>query len=313
MRIFLTALVFTVISFANAQNVEFKKKSFNSEEEYSQALEALETGDEYFFAGDFDKALPRFLTAQKLNANNATLNFKIGACYLKQEELKKANPYFEKAKSLDPKVDPKIDFALAQSLQACQRYDEAIESYQIYLAGLSKNKKPLEEPMVQKNIDICTTEYQKVQSKIQEEKELEQAKESEPTETVTEQPIVEKPIEPEVTSEITEEPQNESSKPIEVEQPQSAPQEAKTNSVLANSSKEIITYRIQISSTSIAATDTDLKKIYAGPLKITHEFSGGTHKYFIGDFENRQEALKAKALSGISDAFLVKFQNGKKI
>jgi len=306
MKNLLTALAIFIVLFSQAQNVDFKKKNFKSEADYETASDALDKGDEQFFSGNFDKALPRFLEAQELNPNNALLNFKIGACYLKNDELKKSTPYFEKAKELDPKVDPKIDFALAQSYQANKQYDNAVESYQLYLASLSKSKKAAEEPKVQKNIDICSAELQKIQTKLEEEKEqVEAAKEPEPViveekeAPVEEVAVVAAPVE-----EKKEEPKQVEPEPTKV---------VAVSTPVANVKTEKITYRIQIASTSSPASSMALKKIYSGSLKISNEKIAGRHKYFIGDFSSKEEALKAKSKSGISDAFIVKFKNGKKI
>ncbi len=316
MKLILISLALVLSILSQAQNVDFKKKSFSSDEDFNTATEALEKGNDFFFAGNFEKALPRFLDAQKLNPSNSLLNFKIGACYLKNDELKKSTPYFETAKRLDPKVDPKIDFALASSYQANARYDEAVESYLVYLASLSKNKKLLEEPNVQKQIDICSTEIQKKQTKIEEEKEL--AAKEEKAAVVAAPPVVEaKPVEE------VEEPVKEVVKPVaevkkempkpepKVEPKKAVPAPVITAPVVANSSK--ITYRIQITSTSHLATSDELEKVYSGNLKVSHQKIGSLYKYFVGDFSNKSEALKARSTAGVNGAFIVKFKDGKKI
>ena len=313
----LLALILSTI--IQAQNVDFKKKNFSNEEEYNQAIDALDKGDNYFFEGNFEKALPRFKEAQKLNSSNALLNFKIGACYLKIDEIEKSMPYFETAKKLDPKVDPKIDFALAQSYQANKEFDKAVESYQIYLAGLSKNKKLLEEPEVQKHIDICSTEIQKKQTKIEEEKEAEEKIVDATPEPVAKKeevkPVAE--VKPEVikeTPKVKEEP-----KAIKKEITKVAPAATahKTVSpavpVTAPVTNNSVTYRLQITSTSLPASDTEIKKIYSGNLKVTNQKIGSVYKYFVGDFKSKADAMKAKSTSGVSDAFIVKFKNGKKL
>jgi tetratricopeptide (TPR) repeat protein len=325
MKIFFTYIVISLSLIAFSQNVEFKKKNFESEQDFNSATEALEAGDDYFFVGNFEKALPRFKDAQQLNANNALLNFKIGACYLKIDEIEKSMPFFEKAKQLDPKVDPKIDFALAQSYQANGRFEDAVNSYNNYLLGLSKNKKILEEEVVQKELDICNTEIQKSISKQEEVAELKEevvevkqeapvAKET-PKETVTEfpendqKPTEPKPVEVKKENKLAEEPKAVTKPtPVKTVEKKADPK----TELAASTSNDKITYRIQISSTTMEASKEDLAKIYQGPLKISHQKVGVMYKYFIGDFDNKNEALKAKSLSGIADAFIVKFKNGKK-
>lgn len=316
MKILLISLVLTLSILSQAQNVDFKKKSFSSVEDFNTATDALEKGNDFFFAGNFEKALPRFLDAQKLNPSNSLLNFKIGACYLKNDELKKSTPYFETAKRLDPKVDPKIDFALASSYQANGRYDEAVESYLLYLASLSKNKKLLEEPNVQKQIDICSTEIQKKQTKIEEEKELavKEEKAAAPVAPpVVEAKAIEEVKEPaaEVVVPVAEVKKEEPKIEPKAEPKKVAPAPIVATPVAATSSK--ITYRIQITSTSHLANSAELEKVYSGNLKITHQKVGNLYKYFVGDFSNKSEALKARSTAGVNGAFIVKFKDGKKI
>ncbi len=310
----LLALSFSV--YLQAQNIDFKKKNFDSEEQFNQAVEALEKGDDFFFAGNFEKALPRLREAQKLNPNNALLNFKIGACYLKIDELEKSMPYFETAKKLDPKVDPKIDYALAQSYQANGEFDKAVESYQIYLGGLSKNKKILEEPKVQKDIDICSTEIQKKQTKIEEEKEAvvkEEKEELAVAEVKKEEPATKvEEVKKETVAVKVIEPKKEEARVAEVKIANKtvAPVKGVTQ---AKTSPNKLTYRIQISSMSTLATSDDIKKVYSGNLKVTHQKIGSLYKYYIGDFNSKLDAMKAKSESGVAGAFIVKFLNGKKM
>ena len=309
MKTFFTILSVLLFMISFSQNIEFKKKNFDSPEQFEKAKAALEKGDEFFFAGNFEKAVSPFKEAQELNPNNALLNFKIGACYLKNDELEKSMPYFEKAQKLNPKVDPKINFALAQSYQANAKYDDAIESYNLYLEGLSKNAKVSENDKVQKNIDICMAELQKAKAKVEEKKELakveappvkEEKVEAKPVEKKTEivAPVKEKKTSPKVEEKVSS-----TSKPIN----------KTTTKPIAKPKADQITYRIQISSSAQVATASQLKSIYSGTLKITEEKVGNLYKYYIGDFSSKAEAMKAKSLSGVSGAFLVRFKNGKKI
>ncbi len=301
MKVFLTYISLSLSIIAFSQNVDFKKQNFKTPKDYELALKALEDGDNAFFVGDFEKALPKYEDAQKLNPNNAVLNFKIGACYLKTGETKTSMPYFEKAKSLDPKVDPKIDFALAKSYQANGLYKKAVNAYEVYLASLTKNKKLLEEEKIRKEIDICNQELQKTASKAQEENvttakasehAVNETKASSKTEAIVEKTETKPKAQNSHISTTTKHPTT-------------------TKATTANTDK--YTYRIQISSTATPASKEELSRIYNGPLKISHQKIGQMHKYFIGDFESKNEAIKAKSLSGIDGAFIVQFKNGVKL
>ncbi len=262
---FLTFFVF--ISFS--QNINFEKANFKSTTEFNKAIQTLSKGDEFFFVGNFKKALPYFLHAQTLNSKNALLNFKIGVCYYKAEKLEKALPFFETAKKLNPYIDPKIDFALAQSYQNNQKYKKAIDSYQSYLSQLSNNKKSIESLKTQKDIDICISKLSKIKSS--------------PIDSKTE-PKIKKTITQQTASTITK----------------------------SSTTKENITYRIQIAASSTITRESNLKRKYSGDFKISQKKINGLYKYFIGDFKTSKEALKAKKESGVPDAFIVKFKNGAK-
>lgn len=266
MRKLLLLLFLSFSLWSLAQNVEFNEEGLQSEESYVNAMAALEKGDKYFFSGNFKNALPGYLEAQNINPNNALLNFKIGACYLKNEDLKQSKAYFEKAKNLNPKIDPKIDFALAKAYQACADYSKAIASYQTYLASLPQDRKDQEGPLLRKKILYCTSELKNI---------------SNPSETS-------------VAS-------------------GKAPSKIKvkaTHSERINIKQNQFIYKIQISSASTQAADIDIKKIYEGSLKVTHDKADGLFKYYIGSFKTKEEAELAKALSGVTDAFIVTFKNG---
>lgn len=267
--------IITILLFSTslwAQNIEFEKENFSNSEKFNEAVETIVTGNDFFFEGNFAKALPQYLVAQEVNPNNALLNFKIGACYLKMDDLKKSMPYFETAKELDPKVDPKIDYAIAKSYQANYKYQEAIDIYNNYLSSLTKSKKLIEEPGIQQLLERCKSELQKEQSRLEMENKEKQAKVKD------------------LDSAVVKTPETASSTP-----------------------SLGITYRIQIASASVPASTEDLKKYYSGELKISQQKIGPVYKYFIGDFESKEAALKAKIQSGVSDAFVVKFRAGKKM
>lgn len=139
----------------NAQNVDFKKKNFEDQEAFKTALASLKDGDKKFAAKDYSQALVFYKKANDFNSNNAVLNFKMGVSHLKSEEKEKSLDYFLKAKSLDARVDPKIDFAIGQSYQENKQYKTAITTYEGYLSSLSEFEKPSIEPGVQAKIKEC--------------------------------------------------------------------------------------------------------------------------------------------------------------
>jgi len=192
MKIFLTTIALLIISISFSQNIEFKQENFDTLEDYNKAKTALEKGDEYFFSGEFKKALSPLKKAYTLNPNNALLNFKIGVCYFKINDLLQALPYFKNAQELDPKVDPKVSFALAQAYQANKKYQKAFESYSLYLASLSVKEKTAENNKVQKELDICRAKLHKNGSIEEDNKDREIAKNNAIQSTATNTQIAKK-------------------------------------------------------------------------------------------------------------------------
>ena len=275
---FLLIIFIALISLSiKAQDSNFNENDFESIAIFNEAIQTIDKGDAFFFAGNFKKALPYYTKIQALNSENALLNFKIGVCHYKLRHLSRALPYFEAAKLLNPYVDPKIDFALAQSYQDAQEYTKAINAYQNYLSQLSKSKKASETPKVQKEIDLCL----KKQNTAPSQKEL--AKQDNQKQKTQSHPQT-------ITKQKVQKPEN------------------KKPSVTKG-----IHYKIQIAASPTMATKNDLKQKYSGELEITQKRINGWYKYFIGDFKTQKEALKAKEQSGVVDAFIVKFKDGEKL
>ena len=307
MKVLLIIVAFLIVNLAFSQNVEFKKKNFESPEKYTEAKEALDKANTYFFAGEFDKALRPFKNAQSLNPNNALVNFKIGVCYLKNDDLQESLPYFKKAQELDPKVDPKISFALGQSYQANSKYQEAIDSYNLYLAGLSKKEGLSETDKVQKYLDICQAELQKIESEkivLAEAADLEAKKSMEQE--------AEKAKEPEVKEMQEPEEQKKTEPLVKETKPEEVLIETKPV-VVAKSSPETVIYRIQILSASKPVSAADIKKVYTGQLKVDEIKVGSSYKYYIGNYKSREEVSKAISKANVKGAFPVRFKNGKRI
>ncbi len=308
MKIFLTTISILIFSSVFSQNISFKKKNFETPEKYNEAKTALDKGNKHFFSGEFDKALRPFKNAYALNENNALLNFKIGVCYLKNDDLSDALPYFKKAQELDTKVDPKISFALARSYQANKKYQEAIDSYNTYLASLSSKEKPSENGKVQKNLDICNAELQKQESTIEENNnsaklEAQKAKELE-EQKAKEEAVKAKEIENQKTKELVEK---------EAKQNEDVSLTASKTQLAMESSSAKVNFKIQILSASKAVSTSDIKKVYAGPLKVEEIKVGNSYKYYIGNYDTRDQVLKAMPKTKVKGAFPVRFKNGKRL
>lgn len=153
MKKILFILLFAGLQQLGAQNIEFTKDNFKANKDgLKNALKMIEEGDQLFKQGDemmelsfkegyrfynnasamYKHAIPSYMIAQSFNPNNALLNFKIGWCMLFSNTKTKAIPYLEKAYSLNPSVDPRIQYALGRGYHLNLEWEKAIKAYNIY-------------------------------------------------------------------------------------------------------------------------------------------------------------------------------------
>src|ERR1700739_1688363 len=124
--LFLIAL-FTA-QFLFAQNIEFEKKNFkNDPKGFKKAMDSIKEGDKYYIRSiEWQvSAIPYYLSANKFNPNSATLNYKIGACYVSRFSPFKtmAIPYLENALKLNPNVAPNIHYLLGRAYHINMEWD----------------------------------------------------------------------------------------------------------------------------------------------------------------------------------------------
>ena len=147
----LTSVVLSFLFAANAQNVEFKSANFKEDKEgFKNAVEAIKKGDEYFELGNeaiflikgpglnYELALIEYEKAQKFNAKNGELNFKIGVCYINSPYSHKGIKYIYEAYKLNPECDPFMNFYYAKALQLDNKFNEAIKAYEAFEAAYKK-------------------------------------------------------------------------------------------------------------------------------------------------------------------------------
>ncbi|RYM34866.1 hypothetical protein ERX46_05685 [Brumimicrobium glaciale] len=141
-----------ISGFTTAQNVEFKRSNFKDNvEEFKEATDAIDKGVPLFEEGSvaifevkdpklaFKKALVQFKIAQKLNAENALNNFRIGVCYIHSSTPYKAISYLEKAYALDPECDPFLYYYHGNAMQLEEKFDEALVSYKKFEENYRKS------------------------------------------------------------------------------------------------------------------------------------------------------------------------------
>jgi len=329
MRYKLLLALLTIVLFINAQDVAFKKKNFEDQEAFKVAQKNLKDGNKKYISKSYSDALPYFLKANEFNPNNADLNFKIGISYLKSEEQPKSLTYFKKAKELDPKVHPLLEFGLAQGNQYNKQYADAISGYNAFLNGLSAAEKGNYEAKVNEKIKECEAAGGK--NAITEAPIKEEPVKEEPVVEVKEEPVKEevavvetpKPFDPEKKEEykpVNAHPVNtEVEKPVEKKlEPEvkaapvvvAKPVEKKVAPVKTTSG---IVYKVQVSSSSRKLTSSEKKKLYHGTVKIEEVLYKGSYKYVLGNFKTKEEASKFRSKLGVKGAFVVKFKDGKRI
>lgn len=147
------------VALIQGQNVDFTAKNFTDKAGLTEALKNMKKGDEYFAYKKpwlYPNAIEHYLKAQEFNPSNAVLNFKLGVCYLNTCNKAASLDYFLKAKELNPKVDPKINYALAQAYHYSMKFDEAIATYTEYMdKDLSETDRAALSKQIQKKILEC--------------------------------------------------------------------------------------------------------------------------------------------------------------
>jgi outer membrane protein OmpA-like peptidoglycan-associated protein/tetratricopeptide (TPR) repeat protein len=98
----------------------------------------LDKGDKFFGRKDYESALKIYQEAYALDKNDASVNFRIGVCYLHGETKAKSLPYLEKAHQTNPAVDEDMDYHLGMAYQNNHQYAKARD---FFIEFKRKNKK----------------------------------------------------------------------------------------------------------------------------------------------------------------------------
>jgi len=132
--LFSICILFSSIT-AMAQNVAFEKKNFpNRKEEFKRAKKAIKEAEIFYEQGGarLKHALENYLIANDFNPNNASLNYRIGRCYIDGREKAKSLPYFLKAMELDPFVTEDLYLMIGRAYHQNYQWDKAIEYFKKY-------------------------------------------------------------------------------------------------------------------------------------------------------------------------------------
>ena len=165
-KLYLTSCILFIVIAMNAsfgQSVEFTKYNFPTHrEELSNALGSIKDGDKYYEQGPgmYHLAIDQYKKANLFNPNNALLNYKMGRCYLNDNDKAESIKYLEKAYSLDKRISldlsyNDINFLLAQAYQLDYQFDKAIEKYKEHKNSLTPEQLSGEAKIIDKKIDEC--------------------------------------------------------------------------------------------------------------------------------------------------------------
>lgn len=165
-NLFLLAIISILITSTGwAQNVEFSKYSFpNNKKELSDALGYIKTGDKYFDAGPgvYHLALDMYSKAYSFNPNNALLNYKMGRCFMVDNDPAKAIQYLSQAIKLDERITPGMEYndvhlLLAKALHKDYQFESAIQEYKKHKNGLTPQYLANESNRISRFIEECET------------------------------------------------------------------------------------------------------------------------------------------------------------
>lgn len=151
-------MLIPLVSFSQ-QNIKVVKSEFKTENEVDlkAAWESIKTGDKLFKAGPgtYRDARQHYLFANKYNAENPELNYKIGICYLFSDDKYEAINYLRKAYVAKNQVSSDIHYVLARAYHLNLEFDKAIEEYNRHLSGLNPKVIVQESPRIKRMIQEC--------------------------------------------------------------------------------------------------------------------------------------------------------------
>jgi len=162
----IVSIIFLVVGFqaAKAQSIEFTKYNFpNNKDQLSTALDQIRRGDKHFDQGPgmYKLAIAEYLKANKFNPKNSLLNYKIGRCYLYQNDKTEAIKYLEKAYEIDQRISLSIEYndvnwLMATAFQQDYQFDKAIVKYTDHRNILNPEQLAADAVEIDKKIEECT-------------------------------------------------------------------------------------------------------------------------------------------------------------
>lgn len=159
-----TILIILGFEAINAQSIEFTKYNFpNNKDQLSAALDQIKKGDKLYEQGPgmYKLAISEYNKANKFNPKNSLLNYKIGRCYLYENDKTEAIRYLEEAYKLDPRISLDIEYndvnwLLATAYHQDYQFDKAIEKYTDHRNILNPEQLTIDAVEIDKKIEECT-------------------------------------------------------------------------------------------------------------------------------------------------------------
>ncbi len=151
---FLILILFSVS--LRGQDLPFSERFFPDKGEALKLAQIdLQNGDDYFLSGNtaiYKHAIPHFEKANKFNGSNASLNYKLGVCYLMARKKELALTHLQKAISLNPELEPEAYYYLGLTYQMLLKWDEAMVQY-FHYGELVRGREPVDN--VSRRIEEC--------------------------------------------------------------------------------------------------------------------------------------------------------------
>ena len=159
MKKILFLIIMTLITTFGYSQVDtpFDKNHIADKKQLSEANKKIKEGDKLFAMGKgrYIDALTLYLDANKINPNNANLNYKIGICYLFTTDKQLGLEHLEKAKQLNPQVNYELSYYLGRAYHLNHQFDKAIEYYNEFKRRLSPKEFAVRGKELDKYIEEC--------------------------------------------------------------------------------------------------------------------------------------------------------------
>ena len=152
-------IIMTLITTIGYSQVDtpFDKNHITDKKQLKEANKKIKEGDKLFAMGKgrYIDALTYYLEANKINPNNADLNYKIGICYLFTTDKQLGLEHLEKAKQLNPQVNYELSYYLGRAYHLNHQFDKAIEYYNEFKRRLSPKEFAVRGKELDKYIEEC--------------------------------------------------------------------------------------------------------------------------------------------------------------